>query len=49
MFKEINCVAGRRGAVVEDDFYNKLERLCVQAGKNRQDSGGVCATHTQSA
>ena len=26
-------VAGRRGAVVEDDFYNKLERLNVQADK----------------
>jgi len=26
-------VAGRRGAVVEDDFYNKLEKLIVQAGK----------------
>jgi len=26
-------VAGRRGAVVEDDFYNKLERLSIQAGK----------------
>jgi len=26
-------VAGRRGAVVEDDFYNKLEKLNVQAGK----------------
>jgi len=26
-------VAGRRGAVVEDDFYNKLEKLSVQAGK----------------
>jgi len=26
-------VAGRRGAVVEDDFYNKLERLNVQIGK----------------
>jgi len=25
-------VAGRRGAVVEDDFYNKLEKLNVQAG-----------------
>jgi len=25
-------VAGRRGSVVEDDFYNKLERLNVQAG-----------------
>jgi len=26
-------VAGRRGAVVEDDHYNKLDRLSVQAGK----------------
>jgi len=26
-------MAGRRGAVVEDDFYNKLKRLNVQAGK----------------
>ena len=32
-FKQINFVAGRRGAVVEDDFYNKLEKLNVQAGK----------------
>jgi len=27
-------VAGRRGAVVEDDFYNKLEKLNVQARKS---------------
>ena len=26
-------MAGRRGAVVEDDFYNKLEKLNVQAGQ----------------
>ena len=32
-FKQINLVALRRGAVVEDDFYNKLERPSVQAGK----------------
>ena len=32
-FEQINFVAGRRGAVVEDDFYNKLERLNVQAGE----------------
>ena len=32
-FEQINSVAGRRGAVVEDDFYNKLEKLNVQAGK----------------
>jgi len=30
----MNFVAGRRGAVVEDDFHNKLERLNVQAVKN---------------
>ena len=30
-FKQINFVAGRRGARVEDDFYN--ENLNVQAGK----------------
>ena len=33
MFEQINFVAGRRGAVVEDDFYNKLEKLNAQAGK----------------
>ena len=29
-------MAGRRGAVVEDDFYNKLDRLNVQAGKKEK-------------
>jgi len=29
-FEQINFVAGRRGSVVEDDFYNKLEKLNVQ-------------------
>jgi len=32
-FEQINFVAGQRGAVVEDDFFNKLEKLNVQAGK----------------
>ena len=32
-FEQINFVAGRRGAVVEDDLFNKLEKLNVQAGK----------------
>jgi len=32
-FEQINFVAERRGAVVEDDFYNKREKLNVQAGK----------------
>jgi len=31
--KQIHFVAGRRGAVMEVNFYNKLERLNVQAGK----------------
>ena len=32
-FEQIHFVAGRHGAVVEDDFYNKLGKLNVQAGK----------------
>jgi len=36
-------VAGRRGAVVEDDFYNKLEGLNVQAGKRDK----ILAAHVQ--
>jgi len=38
-------VEGRRGALVEDDFYNKLEKLNVQAGKKQKDSVGACETH----
>ena len=33
----------RCGAVVEDDFYNKLERLNVQAGKKDK----ILAAHVQ--
>ena len=44
---------GISGAVVEDDFYNKLEKLNVQARKKKQDSHddsvGACATHMRSA
>jgi len=43
MFEQINFVAGRRGAVVEDDFDNKLERLNVQAGKKDK----ILAAHVQ--
>ena len=32
-FGQIIVVAGRRGALVEVNFYNKLERLSEQAGK----------------
>jgi len=43
MFEQINFVAGRRSTVVEDDFYNKLERLNVQAGKKHK----ILAEHVQ--
>ena len=42
-FEQIDFVAGRRGAVVEDDFYNKLEKINVQVGK--QDK--VLLAHVQ--
>jgi len=49
-FEQINFVAGRRGAVaVEDDFYNKLEKLNVQAGKRDKILLPQCATHMRSA
>ena len=32
-FEQINFVAGRRGAVLNDDSYKKLDKLNVQAGK----------------
>ena len=36
-------MARRRGVVVEDDFYNKLEKLNVQAGKR----GKIILAHVQ--
>jgi len=36
-------VAGRRGVVVGNDFYNKRERLSVQAGKRDK----ILAAHAQ--
>ena len=45
MFEQINFVAGRRGAVLKDDFYNKLERLSVQAEK--KDKILARAAHVQ--
>ena len=35
-FEQINFVAGSRAAVLEDDFYNKLEKFNVQAGKREK-------------
>jgi len=43
MFEQINFVTSRRGAVVEDDFYNKLERLSVQEGNKDK----ILAAHVQ--
>ena len=40
---KINFVAGRRGAVVEDDVYNKLERLSLHARKRNK----ILAAHVQ--
>jgi len=42
-FEQIDFVAGRRGAVVEDNFYNKLEKLNVQAGKREK----ILSAHVQ--
>ena len=42
-FKQINFVAKRRGAIAENDFYIKLERLSVQAGKINK----ILAAHVQ--
>jgi len=42
-FEQINFVPGRRGEVVEDDFYHNFERLNVQAGKEDK----VLAAHVQ--
>jgi len=42
-FEQIKFVAGRRGAVVKDNFYIKLKRLNVQAGKRDK----ILAVHVQ--
>jgi len=42
-FEQINFVAGRRCAVVEDEFSIKLERVSVQAGKRSK----MLAAHAQ--
>jgi len=48
-FEQINFVVGRRGEVVEDDFYNKLGKLNVQPGKRDKILLGhvkrICEAH----
>jgi len=46
-FEQISFMAGRRGAVVEDDFYNKLERLSVHAGKKDKILTGMCNAYAK--
>jgi len=48
-FEPINFLAGRRGAVAENDFYNKLEKTQCTSREKRQNSVGACATHMRSA
>ena len=46
-FEQINFVAGRHGAVLEDDFYNKLEKLNVQAGKGTKFCWHMCNAYAK--
>jgi len=43
MFEQIHFAAGRRGAVLEHYFYNKLESFSVPAGKRDH----ILAAHVQ--
>ena len=49
--EQINFVAGNRGSVMESDFYEKLEKLDVQAGKKEKIFSDhvtqVCEAHCQ--
>ena len=49
--EQINFVAGNRGSVKESDFYEKLEKLDVQAGKKDKifsdDLTQVCEAHNR--
>ena len=45
--EQINSVAGRRVAVVEDDFYNKPEKLNVQAGKRDKSCWHMCNAYVK--
>jgi len=44
-FERMNFVARRRGAVVEDDFHNKLERLSVQDKILAAHVQHICEAH----
>ena len=49
-FEQIYFVAGRRGAVVDsedDDFYDKLDKLNVQAGKRTRFCWCMCNAYAK--
>ena len=46
-FEQINFVAGRCGAVVEDDFYNKLEKLMYKQGKGTKFCLHMCNAYAK--
>jgi len=46
-FEQINFVAGSRAAVVEDDFYIKLERLSVQRERRTRFSWYMCNAYAK--
>ena len=46
--EQINFVAGRRCALVEDDLYNKLDKLNVQAGEKDKILLALCNAYAKS-
>ena len=50
-FEQINFVVGNRGSVVESDFYTKLQKFDVQAGKKAKlftdHVTQVCGAHNR--
>ena len=46
-FEQINFVAGRRGAVMEDDFYNKLKKSMYKQGKGTKFCWRMCNAYAK--
>ena len=46
-FEQINFVVGRRGEVVEDDFYNKLENAMYKQGKGTKFCWHMCNAYAK--
>jgi len=45
--EQINFVVGTRGAIVEDDFHDKLKKLNVQAGKKTRFCWRMCNAYAK--